>query len=96
MLKTFDNRKLENTDINISKDRKFSYIKDKLIGYIKLREKKHKQDKCGTSWLLLWEKCVKWAFDLDIENFKCSDGWISDNLWRHGIKIFNLHGDKMI
>ena len=95
MLKTFDNGKLENTDINIAKDTNFSYIKDKHIGYIKLIKNKHKQDKCGTSWLLLREKCVKWAFDLDIENFKCSDGWISDTLWRHIIIIFNLHGDKM-
>ena len=96
MLNVFDNGELENTDGKRAKYIKFTDIKDKLIGYIKLREKKHKQDKRGTSWLLLWEKCVKWAFDLDIENFKCSDGWISDHLWRHGIKIFNLHGDKMI
>ena len=95
MLKTFDNGRLENTDKMIAKDRNFSYIKDKLIGYIKLKEKNHKQEKCCTSWLLFREKGVKWAFDLDIENFKCSDGWISDTLRRHGIKIFNLHDNKM-
>ena len=39
MLKKFDNGKLEEPDGNITKDRKFSKIKDKLISYIKLREK---------------------------------------------------------
>ena len=37
---------------------------------------------------------VKWAVDLDIENFKFSDGWISDILRHHEIKRVNLHGKK--
>ena len=96
MLKTFDNGKLENTYGRRAKDRKFSEIEDKLISYIKLIAKKYKQEKCGTLSLLLWEKCVKWAFGLEIEKSKFSDGWISDTLRRHGIKRVNLHGEKII
>ena len=76
MLKKFDNGKLENIDVKRAKYRKFAEIKDKIISYMKLRPKEYKQDKCGTSWLLLRDMCEKWAVDLDIKKFKCSDGWI--------------------
>ena len=53
MLKKFDNEKQENIDVKRAKYRKFSDIKDKITSYIKLRAKKYKQDKSGTSWLFL-------------------------------------------
>ena len=90
----FDSGKVENIDVNRAKDRKFSDIEDKLIRYIKLISNNHKQDKCGTSWLLLRDKCVKWAVNLEIESLKFSNGWISDILRHHGIKRVNLHDEK--
>ena len=90
----FDNGDLENTNGKRAKNRKFADIEDKLSSYTKLRARKYKQEKYVASWLLLREKCVKWAVNLEIENFKCSDGWISDTLRRHGIKKFNIHGKK--
>ena len=57
----FESGKVENIDVNRAKDRKFSDIEDKIISYIKLRSDKYKQEKCGTIWILLQEKCVKWS-----------------------------------
>ena len=94
MIKKFDNGKLKKIDGKRAKDRKFPDIEDKLISYNKLRTKNYKQDKCITSWLLLWEKCVKWAVNIEIENLKCSYGWISDTLRHHELKRITLHGDK--
>ena len=59
MLNVFDNGELENTDGKRAKYIKFTDIKDKIIGYIKLRAKRHKQEKCDTSWILLRKKCVE-------------------------------------
>ena len=66
-------KKVENRDGKRTKDIKFSEIEDKLISYAKLRANNYKRDKCGTSWLLVREKCVKWAVDLDIKIFRFSD-----------------------
>ena len=86
MLKKFDNWKLENRDGKRPKDRGCSDIKDKLFSCTKIRAKKHKQEKCGTSRLILREKCVKLAVHLDIEKLKFSGGSISDTLRGHVIK----------
>ena len=70
MLKTVENGKIVNIDGKRAKYIKFSDTEEKLIRYIKIIENKYKQDKCGTSWLLLQEKCVKWAVNSDIETLK--------------------------
>ena len=93
-LNTFDNEKLENTYGKRSKYRNFAIHQRQTY---QLHQTKSKEVQIRQIWYIMdfiaVEVC-KWAVDLWIENFKFSDGWISDTLQRHGIKRVNLHGYK--
>lgn len=93
-LKRFNEGKLENLQ-GRRRCRKRSYVdvEGKLVQYLKLRQEKYKLDKIGTSWLLLKEKCLQWAQDLELQDFKCSCGWLNNTLKLHGFAQLNLHGE---
>ena len=46
-----------------------------------------------TSWLSLKEKCLQWARDLELHDFKCSNGWLQNTFKIHGIERSHLHGE---
>ena len=54
--------------------------------YLKLRELNYKQDKLGISWLLMIEKCLKWAKSLGVEGFRGSDVWLNNTLKYHNMQ----------
>ena len=80
-LRSFKSGSLENTKARRIRKRGYKVIENKLVQYLKLREENYKRDKLGTSWLLLREKCMQWARDLELNNdFKCSNGWMQNTL----------------
>ena len=75
------------------KNRAFVDVELKLCAYLRIRSERYKTDKCGVSWLLLMEKCKKWADQLGHNNFSASDGWLNATMKRHGFTRINLHGE---
>ena len=92
-LKMFQSGLLKNTNAKRIRKRSYEAIEEKLVNYLKLREERYKRDKLGTSVLLLQEKCMQWARDLELHDFKCSKGWLYNTLNTHGIERINLHGE---
>ena len=92
-LKRYENGELENTDVTRQCKRKYLALETKLINYVDVRAKQYTRDKCGLSWLRLKTKCLTWAKNLGIDEFKCSNGWINDTLKRHGRQRVKLHGE---
>ena len=39
------------------------------------------------------EKCLKWAKDLGLEDFRASDGWLNNTLRHHNMQRIRLHGE---
>ena len=72
--------------------RQFAAVEETLAQCLKLRELNYKRDKLGISWLLMIEKCLKWAEDLGIEDFKGSNG-LNNTLKYHNMTRIRLHGE---
>ena len=70
-------------------------MEKKLLAYIELRTKLHKQDKCGVLFGILRVKVLKWAKEAGIseDNFTASNGWVSGVLKRNGKISINFHGE---
>jgi hypothetical protein len=92
-LKKYNKGELKNVEKKRIRVRHFAAVEVKLVEYLKLRELKYKQDKLGISWLLMIEKCKKWAEDLGVQDFKASNGWLNNTLKFHGIERIRLHGE---
>ncbi|EGD80193.1 hypothetical protein PTSG_13111 [Salpingoeca rosetta] len=80
----------------------FGEIEDRLVQYIKLRERKYLVDGLGLSWKLVQEKALKFAADMKathpdkaatLDNFRASPGWFQGVRKRHNIKSVRLHGE---
>ena len=69
-LKKYKKGELQNVEMKRVRTRTFAAIEEKLVQYLKLRELNYKRDKLGTSWLLLSEKCLQWAKDLGLDDFR--------------------------
>jgi hypothetical protein len=67
----------------------------KVIACITLRARLCKRDKCGLSWALLTEKCLKFAAALghSEEAFAASPQWLSNTLKKSQKMGINLHGE---
>ena len=50
-------------------------------------------DKCGISWIRLKARSKQWAKNLGLKGFKCSDGWIDDDLKRYDRETVKLYGE---
>ena len=66
-----------------------------LVKYIDLRSRNYTFDKCGLSRHILHVKAREYAQKCGhpADEFKASDGWISNVLKRNGIVGVNLHGE---
>ena len=93
MLKKYRSGTLKNIEKKRIRDRKFVDIEEKLIEYLHLRETKFKQDKLGTSWTFLTEKCKEWAKDMNVDDFKFFAGWLNNTLKAHNMDRVKLHGE---
>jgi len=83
-LNSFKRGELENTNVRRQRKRKYGAIEKKLVDYIHARTKSCAQDKCALSWIRMKTKCLQWANNLGgMEDFRCSDQWISDALERN-------------
>ena len=84
-LKNEDTKKVYKLEIN--------FLEKKLLAYIEIRTKLHKQEKCGVSFGILRVKVMKWAKEAGIseDNFTASNGCISGVLKRNGKISINLH-----
>ena len=84
-LKKYDKGELKDSDMKREKTRTFVDVEVKLCEYLRLRAQQYKKDKCGVSWLLIKEKCNKWALELGHKKgvFSASDGWLNKSLQRH-------------
>ena len=105
-LRIFQSGSLKNPNPNAKRNRKREYvvIEDKLVQYLKGLRTKGKETynelgvggtrgKTQTSWLLLREKCLQWARDLELHEFKCSNGWLQNTFKIHGIERTHLRGE---
>ena len=93
MYKKYLAKELKPDKVKRKRKRKFEAIKKLLWDYVEGRSRKYVKDKCGLSWLLMREKCVKRAKDLGIDGFKASPQWISKTLKRGDFTRINLHGE---
>ena len=94
-LKEFDKGKFKDKNLNVKKLAAvgFPEVESKLVRYLELRERNYQRDKLGVDWNYLKNKAFEFADALGVEDFKASDGWLSNVLKRsnkHGIK---LHGE---
>ena len=55
-------------------------LEQKLVEYIELCSASYTRDKLGLSWSLMRVKALKYARELNIENFEASDGCIAKTL----------------
>ena len=92
-LKKYKIGELKNVEMKRVRTRQFAAVEEILVQYLKLRELNYKRDKLGISWLLMIEKCLKWAKDLGVEDFKASDGWLNNTLKHHNVQRIRLHGE---
>ena len=92
-LKKYKKGELKNVEMKRVRTRQFAAVEEILVQYLKLRELNYKRDKLGISWLLMIEKCLKWAEDLGVEDFKASDGWLNNTLKYHNMQRIRLHGE---
>ena len=94
-LKLFDKGELKGGALTRQRERKYGDVEDRLMGYVELRQRKYRTDKCGINWLTLRHKAVVYANELGYapSAFKASDGWIANALRRHGKVGINLHGE---
>lgn len=94
-LRQYDNKKLLPSQSKKNRNRAYQDIEMKLIDYIDLRGKNYKMDKCGLSWVTLRNKSLQFAdlLGYDEEEFKASDGWISNTLKRNGKVGITCHGE---
>mmetsp|Transcript_4384 Transcript_4384/g.5707 ORF Transcript_4384/g.5707 Transcript_4384/m.5707 type:complete len:339 (-) Transcript_4384:24-1040(-) len=79
-LKKFDNNELKPVAMKRQRDRKYIQVEEKLKVYLNLRSQRYNRDKCGVSWILIREKCLGWAAELGLHDFKVSAGWIQNTL----------------
>ena len=91
-LKKHKKGELKNVEMKRVRKRQFAAVEETLAQYLKLRELNYKRDKLGISWLLMIEKCLKWAEDLGIEDFKGSNG-LNNTLKYHNMTRIRLHGE---
>ena len=72
-------------------------MENRIVAYIKVRQERYKQDKCGLSWSYLRAKAMKYAeTEEDKELYKtflASDGWLNKLMHRQKLKSFKLHGE---
>ena len=68
-------------------------LEQKLVGYIELCSTSYTRDKLGLSWSLMRVKALKYARELNIENFEASDGWIEKVLQRNNLVGIKMHGE---
>jgi len=68
-------------------------LEKKLVEYIELRAASYTRDKLGLSWSLMRARALKYAKELNIENFEASDGWIEKVLKRNNLVGIKMHGE---
>ena len=84
-LKLYKDNKLQEIDLRKrSKIGKFPEVEKRVNDYLNLREAKFEDDKLGISWDFLKIKSVQFANELNIKNFKASNGWLGNTLKRGG------------
>jgi hypothetical protein len=71
-LKKYRANELQDCDTKRVRARKFQVIEDRLIKYVDLRARLYTMDKCGTSWIILEQKCKLWAAEEGLVDFKAS------------------------
>jgi len=79
-LKKYDDGSLQDSSAKREKIRKFTEIEDKLISYLESKAQAHRSDNCGITWVVMQEMCMKWAEEMNIADFKCSNGWLNATL----------------
>ena len=91
--KKFKKGELKNVEMKRVWARQFAAVEKILMQYLKLCELNYKRDKLGISWLLMIEKCLKWAKNLGVEGFRGSDVWLNNTLKYHNMQRIHLHGE---
>ena len=92
-LKTFNEGKLQETDVTRLRQRKYYAIETKLILYVDARSQMYQTDKCFISSIRLKSRIKQWAKNLGLQAFKWSDGWIDDAMKQYGRERVKLHGE---
>ena len=91
--KKYKQGSLKNEDTNKFYKHEFDLLEKKLLAYIEMWTRLHKQDKCGVPFGILRVKVSKWAKETGIseDNFTASNGWIYGILKQNGKIYINLH-----
>ena len=95
-LRKYQNGELKPTSKKRSRKSKYKAMENKLVEYIKRRQRLHQQDESGISWILLKKKLLEWASleeDEMYKNFEASPGFISRVLKDHNLSgVLLKHG----
>jgi hypothetical protein len=95
-LKQYRLGKLQSTGKKRHRESPYLIIEKKLVQYIRMRQLKYQQDKCGLSWDYMKLKCLEWAKLEDEEKyatFSASAGFINRVLDTHRLEGVHLHGE---